>query len=232
MPGRHPLRPRVEAEAPAQPAHKLARMRSSRGRTKPCRRKLSWMSVIRSPRYESCEDRRFHSAATTHVGTSGRPADSPLRSPRDRRRFWPANCGSGPPKQEWICKASGSTHPVATTSPVPTSTFMDIASITALVEDQLSKATTADSGRSSVTVYGRSGARLRQTVIALAAGRVLGEHKSPGDASVYCLHGHVRLHAGDLQAELRAGDFVAVPPQRHNLEALEPSVLLFTVALH
>ena len=109
---------------------------------------------------------------------------------------------------------------------------MDIASITALVEDQLSKATTADSGRSSVTVYGRSGARLRQTVIALAAGRVLGEHKSPGDASVYCLHGHVRLHAGELQAELRAGDFVAVPPQRHNLEALEPSVLLFTVSLH
>ena len=110
--------------------------------------------------------------------------------------------------------------------------LMDIASITALVEDQLSKATTADSGRSSVTVYGRSGARLRQTVIALAAGRVLGEHKSPGDASVHCLHGHVRLHAGELQAELRAGDFVAVPPQRHNLEALEPSVLLFTVALH
>jgi quercetin dioxygenase-like cupin family protein len=109
---------------------------------------------------------------------------------------------------------------------------MDIASITALVEDQLSKATTADSGRSSATVYGRSGARLRQTVIALAAGRVLGEHKSPGDASVYCLHGHVRLHAGELQAELRAGDFVAVPPQRHNLKALEPSVLLFTVALH
>jgi quercetin dioxygenase-like cupin family protein len=109
---------------------------------------------------------------------------------------------------------------------------MDIASITALVETQLSMATTADSGRSSVTVYGRSGARLRQTVIALAAGRVLREHKSPGDASVFCLRGRVRLHAGERQAELGAGDFVAVPPQRHDLEAVEPSVLLLTVALH
>jgi quercetin dioxygenase-like cupin family protein len=109
---------------------------------------------------------------------------------------------------------------------------MDVASITALVENQISLATTADSGRSSVTVYGRSGARLRQTVIALAAGRVLGEHKSPGDASVFCLRGRVRLHAGESQAELGEGDLVAVPPQRHHLEAVEPSVLLLTVALH
>ncbi|HEY9349120.1 MAG TPA: cupin domain-containing protein [Acidothermales bacterium] len=109
---------------------------------------------------------------------------------------------------------------------------MDIASINALVVNQLTLATTADSGRSSVTIYGRSGARLRQTVIALAGGRVLGEHKSPGDASVFCLRGRVRLHAGESQADLGAGDFVAVPPQRHHVEALEPSVLLFTVALH
>ena len=69
MPGRHPLRPRVEAEAPAQPAHTLARMRSSRGRTRPCRRKPSWMSVIRSPSLrvvrrspipQCCHDTRRH----------------------------------------------------------------------------------------------------------------------------------------------------------------------------
>lgn len=109
---------------------------------------------------------------------------------------------------------------------------MDVASITAVVENQLTLATAAPSGRSSVTVYGRSGARLRQTVIALAAGRVLGEHKSPGDASVYCLRGLVRLHAGDSSAELGPGDFVAVPAQRHDIEAIEPSVVLLTVALH
>lgn len=110
---------------------------------------------------------------------------------------------------------------------------MDIASINALAEDQLVKATTtAQSGRSSVTVYGRSGARLRQTVVALAAGRVMGEHKSPGDASVLCLQGRVLLRAGRSHAELGPGDLVAVPPQRYDVEAVEPSVLLLTVALH
>lgn len=116
--------------------------------------------------------------------------------------------------------------------PVPPSTSMDVASITALAEDQLVAATTAESGRSSVTVYGRSGARLRQTIVALAVGRVMGEHKSPGDASVFCLRGRVLLRAGQSHAELGPGDLVAVPPQRHDLEALEPSVLLLTVALH
>jgi hypothetical protein len=47
-----------------------------------------------------------------------------------------------------------------------------LASVTALVENQLSLAATTDSGRSSATVHARSGARLRQTAIALAAGRL------------------------------------------------------------
>jgi quercetin dioxygenase-like cupin family protein len=68
--------------------------------------------------------------------------------------------------------------------------------------------------------------------VALAAQRVMGEHKSPGDASVLCLNGRVVLRAGNVHAELGPGDLVAVPPQRHDLEALEPSVLLLTVALH
>jgi quercetin dioxygenase-like cupin family protein len=66
---------------------------------------------------------------------------------------------------------------------------MDIASINALAEENLVTASTAESGRSSVTVYGRPGARLRQTVVALAAGRVMGEHRSSGDGSVLCLRG-------------------------------------------
>jgi len=109
---------------------------------------------------------------------------------------------------------------------------MDVASINTLAEHQLATATTAESGRSSVTVYGRSGAKLRQTIVALAEGRLMGEHKSPGDASVLCLQGRVLLRAGQSKAELGPGDLVAVPPQRHDVEALEPSVLLLTVALH
>jgi quercetin dioxygenase-like cupin family protein len=49
---------------------------------------------------------------------------------------------------------------------------------------------------------------------------------------VLCLNGRVVLRAGDVRTELGPGDLVAVPPQRHDLEALEPSVLLLTVALH
>lgn len=109
---------------------------------------------------------------------------------------------------------------------------MDVASINTLSADLLATANSVHSGRSSVTVYGRSGARLRQTLVALAAGQALSEHKSPGDASVYCLQGQVVLRAGELQTEIGPGGFVAVPPQRHDVKAVEPSVLLLTVALH
>jgi quercetin dioxygenase-like cupin family protein len=83
-----------------------------------------------------------------------------------------------------------------------------------------------------VTVYSRPGARLRQTLTALAAGRAMGEHKSPGDASLFCLQGRVLIHAGESEVELGPGDLVALPPQRHDVEALEPAVLLLTVSLH
>ena len=79
---------------------------------------------------------------------------------------------------------------------------MDVASINTLSADLLATANTVRSGRSSVTVYGRSGARLRQTLVALAAGQALSEHKSPGDASVYCLQGQVVLRAGELRTEI------------------------------
>ena len=109
---------------------------------------------------------------------------------------------------------------------------MDVVSISRLGERQLAVAATADGGRGSVTVYSRTGARLRQTVVALSAGRVMAEHKSPGDASVLCLQGRVVLRAGESRAELTAGELVALPPQRHEIEAVEPSVLLLTIALH
>jgi quercetin dioxygenase-like cupin family protein len=109
---------------------------------------------------------------------------------------------------------------------------MEHASIDELAATHLAKAASNDSGRSSVTVYSRSGARLRQTLIALAAGRVMGEHQSPGDASLLCVRGRVLLRAGDSEVELGPGELVAVPPQRHDVHALEPSVVLLSVALH
>ena len=64
--------------------------------------------------------------------------------------------------------------------------------LTDLAREQLEAARGASSGRASVTVFGGQEHDLRQTVIALAGGRSLGEHESPGDASLQVLVGTVR----------------------------------------
>src|SRR3954470_9714022 len=107
---------------------------------------------------------------------------------------------------------------------------MDVASMHSLAEDQLALAAEAPSGRSFARVHGRPSARLRQTLVAMAAGRKLGEHKSPGDASLLCLQGQFVVHAGTSIAELGPGDLLALPPQRHDVEALTPAVFLLTVS--
>jgi len=109
---------------------------------------------------------------------------------------------------------------------------MDVVSINDLADAQLAQARAADSGRGATTVHGRSGARLRQTLIALDAGRILGEHQSPGDASLICLRGKVQIRTSDDAIDLNAGEMVAIPAQRHDVLAIEPSVMILTVALH
>lgn len=72
---------------------------------------------------------------------------------------------------------------------------------------------------------------LRQTLIALLAGAELGEHESPGPASLLVLRGRVRLLAGDRTVELGASHFSPVPDRRHSLHADEDSVVLLSVAI-
>lgn len=107
---------------------------------------------------------------------------------------------------------------------------MDSTSLTGLAREQLELAHGARSGRSADTVYGGAHQRLRQTVIALLAGRRLDEHESPGEATLHVLLGSVRLTAGDAAQDAAAGDLVVIPPERHAVEALEDSVMLLTVA--
>ncbi len=107
---------------------------------------------------------------------------------------------------------------------------MQKSSLTALARQQLTLAREASSGRSARTVYGGHEHTLRQTLIALAAGRRLDEHDSPGEATVYVLHGRVRLVADDTGWEGSAGDLIIVPVARHSLEAIEDSAVLLTVS--
>jgi quercetin dioxygenase-like cupin family protein len=72
---------------------------------------------------------------------------------------------------------------------------------------------------------------LRQTLIALLAGAELGEHESPGPASLLVLQGHVRLLAGDETVEVGAHQFSPIPNRRHSLQADEDSVVLLSVAV-
>lgn len=107
---------------------------------------------------------------------------------------------------------------------------METTSLTALARQQLELAESASSGRSAHTVCGGPGHVLRQTLLALAGGRRLDEHESPGEATVQVLRGRVRLAAGDTSWEGGPGDFLVVPASRHMLEALESAVVLLTVA--
>jgi quercetin dioxygenase-like cupin family protein len=108
---------------------------------------------------------------------------------------------------------------------------MDNISLTALAREQLELAQRAPSGRSARTVHGGHEHQLRQTVIALAEGRSLDEHESPGEATVLVLQGRVRLVAGDVSWPGSAGHFIVVPPARHVLEADEDSVVLLTAVV-
>ena len=68
---------------------------------------------------------------------------------------------------------------------------MESLSLTGLADEHLGKARASSAGRSAHTIHGGHDHLLRQTVIALAAGRELGEHDSPGQATLQVLRGRV-----------------------------------------
>jgi quercetin dioxygenase-like cupin family protein len=103
-------------------------------------------------------------------------------------------------------------------------------SLDALAREHADRAGTDSTGRSATTVYGGHERVLRQTVIALAAGRTMSEHENPGDATMIVLQGRVRLLADGDVWEGRSGDLLVIPEARHSVEAIQDSVLLLTVA--
>ena len=106
---------------------------------------------------------------------------------------------------------------------------MEPMSLTELAAEHLAAAHPASSGRSSVTVGGGREHNMRQNLLALVAGQELGEHESPGEASLQVIQGEVRLSAGGASWELHAGDYMLIPRERHDLKALSDAVVLLTV---
>ncbi|HEV2778085.1 MAG TPA: cupin domain-containing protein [Actinophytocola sp.] len=102
-------------------------------------------------------------------------------------------------------------------------------SLDAVAREQLKKATENTQRRSAKTVFGGHEHVLRQSVIALAAGAVMADHLSPGEATLQVLRGRIRLTAGKDSWEGRTGDLLDIPGARQSIKALEPSVVLLTV---
>jgi quercetin dioxygenase-like cupin family protein len=106
---------------------------------------------------------------------------------------------------------------------------MDSISLTAVADEQLARARQSHSGRAAQTIYGGHDHFLRQTVIAIVANHELGEHHSPGEATLQVLQGRVKVHAGPDVWDGADGDFLVIPPVRHSVEAMEDSVVLLSV---
>ncbi len=107
---------------------------------------------------------------------------------------------------------------------------MESTHLAELADKLLAEARTARSGRSAHTLFGRQEHSLRQTVIALVGGRSLAEHNSPGEATLQVLRGEARLTTPTQTWTGGAGDHVIIPPERHELTALEDAAVLLTVA--
>lgn len=106
---------------------------------------------------------------------------------------------------------------------------MDSISLTDLSAGKIAEAKQSHSGRAAHTIHGGHSHELRQTVLALLAGHDLSEHDSPGEATLQVLRGHVRLTTSGDAWDGKAGEYVAIPPERHALHAVEDSVVLLTV---
>ena len=108
---------------------------------------------------------------------------------------------------------------------------METVDLPALAEELLADARTATSGRAARSIRAGRELRLRQTVLALAAGSGMDDHETNGEATLQVLAGRVRLRWMDESLEVGTGEAVGIPPVRHALDALTDAVVLLTVAV-
>lgn len=97
----------------------------------------------------------------------------------------------------------------------------------ALANELLAEAASATSGRATRALVRAEHQRV--ALIALRAGHGLGEHASPPAATLQTLIGQVRLYAGESAWVVDPGHLIAIPPERHGVDALVDSVIVLTV---
>lgn len=66
--------------------------------------------------------------------------------------------------------------------------------------------------------------------LVLPAGKILPEHKAPGELIVQCLEGHVQFTAGGTPHTMKTGDMLYLAESEpHAVEATEDSTVLVTI---
>ena len=74
---------------------------------------------------------------------------------------------------------------------------------------------------------------LRLLLIALNPHGSVPEHKADGRVSIHTVRGHVRVRAAGRAFDLPAGRLVTLAPgERHDVEAIEASGVLVTIAMN
>ena len=66
--------------------------------------------------------------------------------------------------------------------------------------------------------------------LVMAAGKVLAEHKAPGEITVHCLEGKIAFTAFGKTHELTAGQLLHLPAgEPHSVQCLEDASILLTI---
>jgi quercetin dioxygenase-like cupin family protein len=105
-----------------------------------------------------------------------------------------------------------------------------IVSLAAAAEAALEEARASRHGKGTRVLW--TGPFQRLVVVGLTQGSQLAEHASPPASSFHVISGTARLYAGE-QAEwhVSAGEIVAIPPERHAVDAVTDCAFLLTVSL-
>lgn len=105
----------------------------------------------------------------------------------------------------------------------------EITEVNSAAKELLTEARGHDSRRAARTLV--TGTAQRATLIALCEGASMSEHDAPPAATLQVVTGRVRLHTRDREWVLDENLLIAIPRQRHGLEALTDTVVLLTVSL-